>query len=270
MLKKIIFFLFINFTFLFMFNIEKTIYTSYSDDFYNLITNYKSFSIDKINEYYEEYLTNNNIIFTLNKVNYPTFFNDENKYNYFLFNNHIFVNKACVLNKDYVPKKLVPVSVNKINRVGETMLIDKETHIFLEKMLNDAKNKNLDLTVFSAYRSYYRQHSIYNLSSDKTFVAPPGASEHQTGMAVDISTKDTGLSIHFENTDEFLFLKENSYKYGFILRYPKEKTDITKYPYESWHFRYVGVELATFLHDFNLTLEEYIYMYVELNLHKIS
>ena len=89
------------------------------------------------------------------------------------------------------------------------MLIDKETHIFLEKMLNDAKNKNLDLTVFSAYRSYYRQHSIYNLSSDKTFVAPPGASEHQTGMAVDISTKDTGLSIHFENTDEFLFLKEN-------------------------------------------------------------
>jgi hypothetical protein len=65
-----------------MFNIEKTIYTSYSDDFYNLITKYKSFSIDKINEYYEEYLTNNNIIFTLNKVNYPNFYNDENKYKF--------------------------------------------------------------------------------------------------------------------------------------------------------------------------------------------
>ena len=137
-------------------------------------------------------------------------------------------------------------------------------------MFKDAKRKNLDLTVFSAYRSFYKQHSIYNLSSDKSFVAIPGTSEHQTGMAVDISTKDTGLSIHFENTDEFLFLKENSYKYGFILRYPKDLISITGYPYESWHYRYVGVELATFLHDFNLTLEEYLYMYVELNLHKIT
>lgn len=270
MVKKIIFFLFINFTFLFMFNVEKTIYTTYTNDFYNLIAKYKSFNIDKINEYYEVYITNNNIIYTLNKVNYPNFYYDENKYKYFLFDNFIFVNKSCVLCKDYVPKNLVPVSVNKINRAGETMLIDKETHIFLEKMFKDAKRKNLDLTVFSAYRSFYKQHSIYNLSSDKAFVAIPGTSEHQTGMAVDISTKDTGLSIHFENTDEFLFLKNNSYKYGFILRYPKDLISITGYPYESWHYRYVGVELATFLHDFNLTLEEYLYMYVELNLHKIT
>ena len=269
MIKKFYFFIIINFVFLFMINIEKTIYTTYTDNFYELITKYDSFNVEKINDYYDVYLTNNNIIYSLNIVNYPSFFLNNNKYKSFSFGKNIFVNKSCILDKDYIPKNLVPVTINKINRSNESMLIDKVTLDFAEKMFNEAKSKNLDLTVFSAYRSYLKQDSIYKLTTDKEYVATPGTSEHQTGLAIDISTRDTGLSIHFENTDEFLFLKDNSYKYGFILRYPKDKEYITGYPYECWHYRFVGIELATFLYENNLTLEEYIYMYIELKLHKI-
>lgn len=271
MIKKFYFLIILYFLFIPIFNlkIENSIHTLSINDFYDLIIKYDSFNADKINEYYDIYLTNNNVIYSLNKVNYPSFYLDKNNYKSFLFDNNIFVNKSCILDKDYIPKNLAPVTINKINRAGETMLIDKETQEFAEKMFNDAKNKNLDLTIFSAYRSYHKQISIYNLTPDKEYVAIPGTSEHQTGLAIDISTRNAGLSIHFENTDEFIFLKENSYKYGFILRYPKDKVSITGYPYECWHYRYVGINLATFLYENNLCLEEYIYMYVELKLHKI-
>ena len=116
----------------------------------------------------------------------------------------------------------------------------------------------------SGYRSYDRQYEIYatNLINKGTrhtnlYSASPGNSEHQTGLATDINTANS--SDHFENTKEYEWLQNNAYKYGFIIRYPLGKEDITEYIYEPWHLRYVGIDLATKLYnDGNwITLEEY-------------
>ena len=104
------------------------------------------------------------------------------------------------------------------------------------------------------------------------YSAPPGASEHETGFAIDILSENySKLDSGFENTKEFKWLKENCYKYGFIIRYPKQKTNITKYSYEPWHYRYVGVSHATKIMNENICLEEYLEdLDNEINLLEIS
>ena len=91
------------------------------------------------------------------------------------------------------------------------------------------------------------------------YSARPGYSEHQTGLCTDINTVDSS----FANTKEAKWLADNSYKYGFILRFPKGKEDITGYKYEPWHYRYVGEETAKIIYDEDLTLEEYYAYYIE-------
>ncbi len=93
-----------------------------------------------------------------------------------------------------------------------------------------------------------------------SYSAYPGTSEHQTGLCVDFITSDMGkdLTVAFEDTEAFDWLSENAYRFGFILRYPKDKTDITGYSYEPWHYRFVGREAATDIYMGNLTLEEYL------------
>lgn len=92
-----------------------------------------------------------------------------------------------------------------------------------------------------------------------TYSAYPGTSEHQTGLCVDFITSDmSGLTNAFENTAASAWLRENAYKFGFILRYPADKTDVTGYSYESWHYRFVGREAATDIHFGRLTLEQYL------------
>ena len=242
----------------------KNKYTIENLSFFEEISKYQSFQEDKYNKYLEESKSFDNIVFILNKVNYPNFFTNNNSYKSFDFEGGIFVNKNYFLTENYVPESLVPITVNKIIRKGETMQADKEASIALTKLFNDANNHNINLTVYSAYRSYQKQLQIYNTSLDKNYVAKPGHSEHQTGLAFDISTLNAGLSVHFENSIEYLYLTNNAYKFGFIERYPKNKTDITNYPYESWHYRYVGVPIATIIYNEQITLEEYIYKYVEL------
>ena len=235
-----------------------------TDEFFEMISQYESFNEKLFDLYYQEYQVNNNIILSLNKVNYPNFFNDQKIYNSLTFKGGLFVNKNYYLKNNYIPDTLIPVTITKINRKQETMLIDKTTLTYAKAMFDEASSKGLNLVVFSAYRSYIKQNEIYNKASDKNYVAQAGFSEHQTGKAIDIATLDTGLSIHFENTKEYEYLTKNAHRFGFIKRYPKDKENVTKYPYESWHYRFVGQDLATFIYENNLTLEEYIYMYVEL------
>ncbi len=130
------------------------------------------------------------------------------------------------------------------------------------KMKSDASGDGVSLKVISGYRSYSRQSTIYNnyVSKDgkakaDTYSARAGHSEHQTGLAADINS----LSTSFINTKEGKWLNDNCYKYGFIIRYPKGKNDITGYMYEPWHIRYVGVDLATKLYNSGnwITIEEY-------------
>ena len=93
------------------------------------------------------------------------------------------------------------------------------------------------------------------------FSAPAGASEHHTGLCVDVvddAHKDYELSQNFEDRPAFEWLSKNAHKYGFILRYPKDKIDITTYDYEPWHYRFVGVYAATYMYENDLTLEEFL------------
>ncbi len=128
------------------------------------------------------------------------------------------------------------------------------------------------LMVNSSYRSYEDQESIYNdfknisLKYADSYAARPGHSEHQTGLAIDITSlehpyiNDTANS--FDQSAEYEWLKNNCHKYGFILRYPKGKEHITGYNTESWHFRYVGIDVATKIYQENITFDEYYAYYI--------
>ena len=130
-------------------------------------------------------------------------------------------------------------------------------------MCNAAKLENISIYSGSAYRSYSYQQNLYNryakvdgIAKTDTYSARAGYSEHQTGLAIDIMNANWG---YIDKTDkEYTWLINNSYKYGFILRYPEDKEKITGYMYEPWHYRYVGIDLATELVKENLTYEEYI------------
>lgn len=228
-------------------------------DFIQMIEKYDSYQAEKIDLYYQEYQLSHNHILALNKVNYPAFFEEAYHINSFKFSGGLFVNKNYYLEENDHPKNLVPVTLPKILRKDEAMLVDQETLKWAKLMFNDAKKKGLNLVVYSAYRSFYKQKTLFD-NTTSAFVARPGHSEHQTGLALDIATKESGLTIFFEQTPEYLYLISNAHLYGFILRYPKNKEHLTLYPYEAWHFRYVGKELATYLYQNDLTLEEYIYL----------
>ena len=142
------------------------------------------------------------------------------------------------------------------------------TQSAFNKMKSDASGQGFDLYIGSGYRSYSDQKYIYNnyvkrdgQAQADTYSARAGHSEHQSGLAFDVCERETSacISSGFDNTAPAKWINENCYKYGLILRYPKGKDSITGYMYESWHFRYVGVELATKLYNNGdwITLEEY-------------
>lgn len=153
---------------------------------------------------------------------------------------------------------------------GSGERLDRKVAEHYEKMYNAAKAEGINLTPCSGYRSYELQERNYNNKISffesqgysyeeakvkaATIIMPPGSSEHNLGYAMDIVCVDEW----FEDTAEFKWLTENAADYGFIMRYPKDKQDITKVIYEPWHWRYVGVELAKELKASGLVLEEYM------------
>ncbi|WP_153126443.1 M15 family metallopeptidase [Peribacillus tepidiphilus] len=180
----------------------------------------------------------------------------------------VLVNKEYSLNDDYAPKDLVRpnVAFSFGFLEQEKALMRKEAARALEQMFQEAKLNGIELYAVSAYRSFERQKMIFDAEINRVgrekaieAVAYPGQSEHQTGLAVDISSKSVNLLLiqEFENTPEGKWLALNAHHYGFILRYPKGKEEITGYKFEPWHFRYVGKDLAEILYEKGLTLEEY-------------
>ncbi|WP_409251059.1 M15 family metallopeptidase [Bacillus sp. SCS-153A] len=178
------------------------------------------------------------------------------------------VNKEFGLTGDYKPDDLVRPDVPFVfgNQDIEKAYIRQEAAQALEEMFAAAKEAGQYLTAISGYRSYAYQEAllqreIKQFGEEKAVkaVAPPGNSEHQSGLAMDISSESNGFQVNiaFENTPEGKWLKENAYKYGFILRYPRGKEEITGYQYEPWHYRYVGKEAAKVINENDWTLEEY-------------
>ncbi len=148
----------------------------------------------------------------------------------------------------------------------------------LQQMLDDCRQEGLTPVVCSAYRTQEMQKTLFENQVKKQkaaghsdeeaeieaakLVAVPGTSEHQTGLAFDIVDIDYQmLDLQQEKTAVQQWLLKNSWKYGFILRYPADKSDITKTDYEPWHYRYVGKENAKFIYDHNLCLEEYLHAF---------
>lgn len=178
------------------------------------------------------------------------------------------VNKEFYFPEDYIPEDLVKPEVEfSFGEVDlEKSLMRKEAAEALEKMFTNAAENGIEIFAVSGYRSYSRQKSLYDAEVNRVgiekaeqAVAIPGASEHQSGLAMDISSRSNKLFLNtaFANTTEGKWLKENAHRFGYILRYPNEKMDITNYMYEPWHFRYVGVKAATIMYEHNWTLEEY-------------
>ena len=166
------------------------------------------------------------------------------------------VNRKSTLSSDYKPTDLVLPDVRAVNS-SNRLYMRKEAASALEELFKAAEDENYYLYAVSGYRSYSYQKSIYNPYSG--YSAPAGASEHQLGLAMDITlAKYNGtLSVDFGDTKEGKWVRENAHKYGFIIRYLECKEDITGYNYEPWHLRYLGVDLATELYEKNITLEEY-------------
>ena len=118
------------------------------------------------------------------------------------------------------------------------------------------------LMVNSAYRSYDDQKGTYK-RNDKRYVAHPGYSEHQTGLAIDATSLQHPEKWSFGKSKEGVWMRENCHKYGFILRYPEKQSHVMGYSYEPWHLRYVGVEVATRIHDEDITFDEYYAYYID-------
>lgn len=180
----------------------------------------------------------------------------------------VVVNKQHALQpKSYVPSDLVVPNVPLRVPGNESMQLGQVSAVALEKMFADAKAQGLSLMLSSGYRSYSYQVSLYNSyvkSSGQIFAdnisARPGFSEHQTGLAADIEPASQKCDVDkcFGDLPEGKWLAANAYKYGFIVRYTDGNQSITGYAPEPWHIRYVGVGLATELHNINVsTLEQF-------------
>ncbi|HOQ07965.1 MAG TPA: M15 family metallopeptidase [Clostridiales bacterium] len=146
---------------------------------------------------------------------------------------------------------IIPLSTSDI-KINGTVLEA------VDRLFADAEKMGYkDFFVNSGFRSFGKQKEIYDSTEDKSYVQEPGASEHQTGYAVDIAY--IGLSGEaFGKSPQGKWLFENAHKYGFILRYPEDKTDITKISYEPWHYRYVGIPHSYYCYENDLCLEEYV------------
>lgn len=175
----------------------------------------------------------------------------------------VLVNKYHYLDKSYVPNDLETIN-SKYQWLGRSNTLRKEARIAFEKMCEDAIKDNIYLYAGSGYRSYNTQLSLYNtyvkrdgFKEAETYSARAGYSEHQTGLAMDIANKSGFIS---DGDKEYTWLLENSYKYGYILRYPGGKEQITGYMKEEWHYRYVGTEVAKNIYNQKITYDEYTAM----------
>ncbi len=224
--------------------------------------NIKNFEINKVNNY-EEYQKKNNCSLeeAVLKVNIGLdhdFYTQINEIN----NSHEY---TVLVNKYHSLGNYEPTDLKSLSYDSKYQLREKAADAF-EELVASAKLDNLFIRPYSAYRSYDRQELIYNnyVARDgkdeaDTYSARPGHSEHQTGLAVDVWSE----GYNYIKDNDAKWLKNNSYKYGFIVRYTKENQPITGYIEEPWHLRYLGKEIATDVVAKNLTYDEYYDLYIK-------
>lgn len=201
----------------------------------------------------------------------------------------VLVNKDKLVDKDFDPGRIVKLDPGYTNG-GKDVEIEENVKTVVQAMIDEMRADGIDgICVTSGYRSYTYQEWLFNyyiedekakdptLTHDEAekivlgYSARPGTSEHHTGLCVDLwvspdmrELENYGREgkysddVGFAETEAFEWLQNNAYKFGFILRFPENKTDITGYNYESWHYRFVGVPAASEIHEKQITLEEYL------------
>lgn len=180
----------------------------------------------------------------------------------------LLVNKHFKLPDGYKPTDLVQLDVPFIyNEPAERKKMRRPAAEALEKMFAAAKKDGIRLAGVSAYRSHERQASLFNSYASRdgekeamTYSARPGTSEHETGLAIDVAGTDSRYAANdaFAETREAKWIAAHASDYGYIVRYPEGKEQITGYKYEAWHLRYVGLPAAKTIMDKGITLEEYV------------
>ena len=169
----------------------------------------------------------------------------------------LLVNDSHRLSEDYVPEGLVNLYEQRhsFRMASSDIYLTRECYEAMERMFSAAEAQNVNgFIVTSGYRTYARQAEIYD-QSEPGKAQEPGASEHQTGLAFDVTAETNG---GFESTSQYAWLCAHAHEYGFIQRYPANKADETGISYEPWHYRYVGVEAATRIRAEDLTLEAFV------------
>ena len=188
----------------------------------------------------------------------------------------ILVNKEMFLSKDFVPDELVTMKSLKLDdegnnanggvrRTNSGMQLQRECAEALVALCDAAREAGHELYLKSAYREYKTQDYMYynrlkEYGYDDGWVTKPGASDHQTGLGCDVVPRkwtDRGMNEDMASEPETQWMAENCARFGFILRYPSDKEDVTQINYEPWHLRYVGVEVATYIMENGLCLEEF-------------
>jgi D-alanyl-D-alanine carboxypeptidase len=179
----------------------------------------------------------------------------------------VVVNKGRALPASYVPASLVVPNIPlRQSAAGPAMQVRADTAAALEAMITQASGEGVSLMLTSGYRSYNDQVAVHQgyaqsqgSAAADTFSARAGHSEHQTGLAADLEPTNHTCELDqcFETTPEGQWLAANCYKFGFIIRYQKNTTNLTGYEYEPWHVRYVGKDLAAQLQTSNQTLEQF-------------
>ncbi len=190
----------------------------------------------------------------------------------------VLANKHMLLSKDFVSEPLVSIPTRKADKGGNNtnngvlkassgkMQLQEDCAAALVAMCEAAREEGLYLYLKSAYRSYQTQNTMYynrlkkNNGKDDGWVSKPGASDHQTGLGCDVvpkSWRDKSMNSSMASTEECQWMAAHCAEYGFIIRYPEDKEDITEINYEPWHLRYVGVPAATYIMENGLCLEEF-------------
>ena len=179
------------------------------------------------------------------------------------------VNKYYSLDEEYIPNDLVVIPQTHAWGEKNSQQVVSEVYDAYMELWNASHNAGFYLMVSSSYRDYNHQKSVYEEYEKRSgkdyadkIAARPGHSEHQTGLVLDIFEKGY-IQSNFQESDSYKWLKENAYKYGFIERYPEDKVITTGYNYESWHYRYVGIEAAEYIYKNNITFDEYYAYFID-------
>ncbi len=244
----------------------KELLTKEKDEFLLSLFNEKYYIANNLNRYRDFFELHPD--YSISKI--ISYVNTNNDYDYYEHDLDtdiskdylLIVNKYYHLASDYEPDDLV--EVNNKYYYGENHKIREVTYNAFKNMWEAANKEDIYLIINSSYRNYEEQKAVYDdykNSKGTTYAdsiaARPGYSEHQTGLSLDIFSKTHTTTSNFKDSPAYIWLQNNAYKYGFIERYQEENEEITGFSAEAWHWRYVGIEAATYIHENNITFDEY-------------